>query len=649
MKAMNMNKRILRILAITQCLLLLIWAVPAASASSGSYENATYLTFSDDSVTASGNSSSDYEIDGTNLTIKGEGTFVLSGSCSDGTVTVKKGVTGVNLVLDGLDLTSLDSAPVTFNKSSGVNLIVADGSENTLTDSEKNNDDNYPDNQEAENAVLKCKDGSTVTISGSGVLNINSKGKNGIKSGATTDEEGEAWLLIQDVTLNITAEVNDAVNAESKLVVKSGKITVSAADDGLHSDYIMDIGAEGTDGPEITINKCYEGLEAANLNIYSGNINIYAEDDCLNAANSDLSDYDFSINISGGTMYMQTTSGDGIDSNGTLDISGGGVTVFSQSAADNQPLDADGKITITGGTVFAAGNSAGMGMNLSASQAYVIYGSSGMMGGVGGGRGDFNGNGGPTPPDNNTDTKNGADPPEMPSGAGNMGAPQGTGTNGSDAEGGGNDSGDLPMTAQSGQEPPQMPSDGAGFGNGNSDNTPPEMPSDMPSGMQPGRPGAFDNSGENGEAPGEGFNPGDGGQSPFGQSASALQISKDSTVSIKDSSSNTVFSVAAPFNLSYVFFSSPELVSSESYTLYSDGSECGVCVAGTEGVQGSAMTGGDSSADDESTNDNQVAVSTGDNVTEIVLISAGVLILLSIVMTIIVLKGKKAPDDGAGQ
>ena len=642
MKAMNMNKRILRILAITQCLLLLIWAVPAVSASSGSYENATYLKFSDNSVTASGNSSSDYEIDGTDLTIKGEGTFVLSGSCSDGTVTVKKGVTGVNLVLDGLDLTSLDSAPVTFNKSSGVNLIAADGSENTLTDGEKNNDDSYPDNQKAENAVLKCKDSSTVTLSGSGVLNINAKGKNGIKSGATTDEEGEAWLLIQDVTLNITAEVNDAVNAESKLVVKSGKITVSAADDGLQSDYIMDIGADGTDGPEITINKCCEGLEAATLNIYSGNINIYAEDDCLNAANSDLSDYDFSVNISGGTMYMQTSNGDGIDSNGTLDISGGCVAVFSQSAADNQPLDADGKITVTGGTVFAAGNSTGTGMNLSVSQAYIIYGSSGMMGAAGG-RGDFNGNGGPTPPDNNTDTGSTDNPPELPSNAENTGAPQG-GSGEKSA-----DSGNSPMTAQSGKEPPQMPSDGAGFGNGNSGNTPPEMPSDMPSGMQPGRPGAFDDSGENGEAPGEGVNPGEGGQSPNGQTTSAVQISAGSTVSIKDSSSNTVFSVTAPYNLSYVFFSSPELVSAESYTLYSSESECGVCVASTEGVQGAAMTGSTSSADDESTNDNQVAVSTGDNVTEIVLISAGLLILLAVVTTIIVLKGKKAPDDGAGR
>ena len=107
--------------------------------------------------------------------------------------------------------------------------------------------------------------------------------------------------------------------------------------------------------------------------------------------------------------------------------------------------------------------------------------------------------------------------------------------------------------------------------------------------------------------------------------------------------------MTAPYNLSYVFFSSPELVSAESYTLYSGESECGVCVAATEGVQGAAMTGGNSSTDDESTNGSQVAVSTGDNVTEIVLISAGVLILLSIVTTIIVLKGKKAPDDGAGK
>lgn len=138
----------------------------------------------------------------------------------------------------------------------------------------------------------------------------------------------------------------------------------------------MDIGAEGTDGPTIAIAEACEGIEAAALSIRSGDISIVCTDDCLNAANSDLANYDFAINISGGN-----------------------VTVWSGGNADNQPLDADGTIAITGGTVLAAGSSAGMGMNLSTTQAYVIFGSAGIsgMGNMGGQPGSF---GGMQPPQN---------------------------------------------------------------------------------------------------------------------------------------------------------------------------------------------------------------------------------------------------------
>ena len=51
----------------------------------------------------------------------------------------------------------------------------------------KNNDDNYPDNADAENAVLKCKDGSQVTISGSGTLKIIANGKNSNQIAALSD------------------------------------------------------------------------------------------------------------------------------------------------------------------------------------------------------------------------------------------------------------------------------------------------------------------------------------------------------------------------------------------------------------------------------------------------------------------------------
>lgn len=391
-------------LSLLLTLALLLCFVPVASAAD--YSGATAFVFSDDGIAVTEGEATDYKISGTALTINAAGTYVLSGACADGSVKVKKGTTGVTLVLNGLELTSAATAPITCNKSTGVTLVIADGSVNTLTDSEQNNDDNYPDNTDAENAVLKCKDGSQVTICGGGTLNISANGKNGVKSGATTDGEGEAWLLIREATLNIQAPVNDAINAEQLLTVESGTLNIAAADDGVHCDYVLNIGTADGDGPTITITDCGEGLEGATLNVYSGNITIHSEDDCLNAANSDLTDYAYEMNIYGGTLAVDAETGDGLDSNGTLTITGGTVLVWTASTADNQPLDADGTITISGGLVLGAGGSSGAGgTNISAAQPYVIFGSNGMGGQPGGGNppvqpGEGNGQpgGGTTPP-----------------------------------------------------------------------------------------------------------------------------------------------------------------------------------------------------------------------------------------------------------
>lgn len=351
---------------------------PAASVPENTVRDGTQtaVQFTDEAAVISG---SGCEADGTALTISESGVYRLSGSCADGSVKVKKGATGVTLILDGLTLTSADTAPITCGKSSQVTIEAAAGTVNTLSDSERNNDDAYPANENAENAVLKCKDGSQVTLCGTGALILTANGKNGIKSGASTDENSEASLTIRELTLTISAPVNDAINAEQLLTIESGELTISAADDAIHCDYTLQIGAEGTDGPAISITDCYEGLEAAALNVASGDIRIRASDDCLNAANSDLSGFAFSMAISGGTINAYTTEGDGFDSNGSMTISGGTICVWTANTADNQPLDADGTITITGGTVLAAGGSAGMGMKLSASQPYVTFGQSGGM------------------------------------------------------------------------------------------------------------------------------------------------------------------------------------------------------------------------------------------------------------------------------
>ncbi len=329
----------------------------------------TEIAFSDNKITAS--SPDGVEIDGTSLTVTASGTYVLSGSCADGSVTVEKGVDGVTLVLNGLTLTSETTAPIVCGKGSGVAIEAAAGTENTLSDTESNNDETG--NTDAENAVIKCKDGSQVVLCGTGVLNVQASGKNGVKSGATT-ADGEASLTIRDLTLNIDAPVNDAVNAEAALEVESGTLTLSAGDDALHCDYTLNVGAEGTDGPDVTILTCSEGLEGATVNVFSGSISIQSTDDCINAANADLTGYSYALNIFGGTITARSDSGDGFDSNGDLTISGGYVTVWTANAADNEPLDADGTVTVSGGTVLAAGGSGGMGMSLAAVQPCVIFG-----------------------------------------------------------------------------------------------------------------------------------------------------------------------------------------------------------------------------------------------------------------------------------
>ena len=105
-------------------------------------------------------------------------------------------------------------------------------------------------------------------------------------------------MLIRPVTKE------ERLQSAQLLTIESGDLTISAADDAIHCDYTLQIGAEGTDGPAILITDCDEGLEAAALHVASGDIRIRASDDCLNAANSDLSGFDFSMDISGGDQRL---------------------------------------------------------------------------------------------------------------------------------------------------------------------------------------------------------------------------------------------------------------------------------------------------------------------------------------------------------
>ena len=140
---------------------------------------------------------------------------------------------------------------------------------------------------------------------------------------------------------------DDAIHSKGNLLIAGGNITIAAGDDGIHAEYLTKI-----TGGAVTITKSYEGIEGAAVEITGGTLQVTAVDDGVNAANSDLKNYSYYILISDGDITV-TCSGDGLDSNGKLLISGGTVKVFGPENGGNSALDSETGTTISGGTVIA--------------------------------------------------------------------------------------------------------------------------------------------------------------------------------------------------------------------------------------------------------------------------------------------------------
>lgn len=573
----------------------------ACAASDYTTANATLVTLTDSSATAKGKYTG-YEIDGTDVSITAAGTYVFSGDCDNGSITVKKGVTGVAIVLNGLTLTNDDSAAITLNKTAEASLIAAAGTTNTVADTEGSSD---------ENAAVKVKSGAALAIGGTGALTVDGNAKNGIKGAAdavisvdevklTIEAENDGLscddeLTIAGGTLHITAggdavkaspdtgdtenpdttslgnvtisggtltlnatgdgvqadgdltisggtfhvktngghttaltddsasckgfkaggaltvtggtlnvdSADDALHAGTDVTISGGTLTLAAGDDGVHADNDLVIGTKGassTSTPRINITASYEGLEGTTVTVYSGDIDVVASDDGVNAANSTLGERSdkYAISIAGGDLYIDAGS-DGLDSNNDINITGGKVEVYGADAMMDAAIDYDGTFTLSGGTLFGAGMEPSAG-----TQAYIAVGETSPSGGMGSGPNGQGGGQGMTPPGDANGTTDG-NRPTPPNFSGN------TSTDGTFT-------------------PPTKPSGG------------------KPSGNLPNR-------------------------------ESALGIKEGSVITVQDSSGKTLCTATALGSMSSVIFSSPDIREGETYTVLVDGTSVGTAEA----------------------------------------------------------------------
>lgn len=295
----------------------------ACAASDYTTANATLVTLTDSSATAKGKYTG-YEIDGTDVSITAAGTYVFSGDCDNGSITVKKGVTGVTIVLNGLTLTNDDSAAITLNKTAEASLIAAAGTTNTVADTEGSSD---------ENAAVKVKSGAALAIGGTGTLTVDGNTKNGIKGAA------DAVITVAEVKLNINA-ANDGLSCDDELNITGGTLSITAGGDAVKAS--PDTG----ENPDTT--------SLGNVTISGGTLTLDATGDGIQA--------DGDLTISGGTFHVKTNGGHttaltddsasckGFKAGGALTVTGGTLTVDSADDA----LHASTDVTISGGTLTLA-------------------------------------------------------------------------------------------------------------------------------------------------------------------------------------------------------------------------------------------------------------------------------------------------------
>ena len=228
----------------------------------------TAIQLSDDGSSCDSQSVS---IEGQTVTITEEGTYLLSGSLSDGSVVIHTDENvKVRLILNGVSINSSNSAAIYVKSADKVFITLAPDTENVLSNggTYETVDDNNID------SVIFSK--ADLTLNGSG-------------------------------SLKVTAKEGHGVVSKDDLVITGGTYNIEAASQGL----------SGKDS----------------IRILDGDFTVTAGKDALHAENEDDKEKGF-VYIAGGTFAL-ASSGDGISASGDMTLLDGTYTITAGGGSEN--------------------------------------------------------------------------------------------------------------------------------------------------------------------------------------------------------------------------------------------------------------------------------------------------------------------------
>ena len=294
----------------------------------GTYDESTAVSIELNGETASCSSDA-VTVDGGRVTITDAGTFLLSGTLTEGQIVINAGDTDkVQMVLAGADITSAASAAIYALEADKVFVTLAEGTENTLTNGGTYEaiDDNNID------AVIFAK--TDLTLNGSGSLTIQAQAGHGVVS---KDD-----LVVAGGNYTITA-ASTGLTGKDSLSIADGSFAITSGKDGLH--------AENADDAALGC-----------LYIAGGSYTIRAQGDAVSASGA--------LRVDGGTFDLTTGEGSAsvtMDTGESFDPGQRGAPGQAPAAPEEpaqteeaetdsvseKGLKADGSITVNGGSFTA--------------------------------------------------------------------------------------------------------------------------------------------------------------------------------------------------------------------------------------------------------------------------------------------------------
>lgn len=298
----------------------------------------TSIMLSDDVITIEGSGA---VADASVVTINAAGNYSITGTLSDGQIVVDSDDEElVRLILNGVDISSLSTAPINIISAEKTLIVLADNTDNYMTDSD---DYVFDDPEEDEpDATIFSKD--DLTISGNGSLTVSGNYKEAIKS-----KDG---LIIDSGTIHVNS-VDDGIQGKDYLIIKNGNITVNAVGDGLKSNNDDDasVGYVKIEDGSLTITSGDDAIQAessviisgGDLLLVSGGGSQVVVDDDTSAKGVKAG---LNITIDAGSLDINSAD-DAIHANETIIINGG----LLQLATGDDGIHADSSIEINAGII----------------------------------------------------------------------------------------------------------------------------------------------------------------------------------------------------------------------------------------------------------------------------------------------------------